>query len=110
MGKSSTNKHSHQPRTSEGKESQLINLAMKLAEKKLRDGTASSQVITHFLRLATAKTQLEAEKLKADVKLSSAKVDKINSDRDMKNVYEQVIDAMKKYQGDMEDDEYEDEY
>lgn len=110
MGKSSTNKHNHQPRTSEGKESQLINLAMKLAEKKLRDGTASSQIITHFLSLATAKTQLEAEKLKADVKLSSAKVDKIKSDRDMKNIYEQVIDAMKKYQGDAEDDEYEDEY
>lgn len=110
MRKSSTNEHNHQPRTAEGKESQLINLAMKLAEKKLRDGTASSQIITHFLGLATAKAQLEAEKLKADVKLSSAKVDKINSDRDMKNIYEQVIDAMKKYQGEMEDDDYEDEY
>lgn len=105
-------RRTNQPRTAEGKENQLINLAMKLAEKKLRDGTASSQIITHFLNLATAKVQLEAEKLRADVALSGAKIEKLKSDNDIKELYESAITAMKSYQGDdnMEDEEYDEEY
>lgn len=105
-------RRTNQPRTAEGKENQLINLAMKLAEKKLLDGTASSQIITHFLNLATAKVQLEAEKLRADVALSGAKIEKLKSDSDIKELYESAIAAMKSYQGanEMEDDEYDEGY
>lgn len=98
-------------RTEKGKENQLINLAMKLAEKKLRDGTASSQIITHFLHLATAKAELEAEKLRTDVALSNAKIHKIESDEDIRELYESAINAIKGYQGEFndEDEEYYDE-
>ena len=85
---------------------------MKLAEEKLRNGTASSQIITHFLGLATAKAQLEAAKLRADVALSDAKIEKLKSDNDIKELYESAITAMKSYQGgnELEDDEYDEEY
>lgn len=36
------------PLTPEGKENQMISLAMDCAESQLRDGTASSAVIVHF--------------------------------------------------------------
>ena len=54
--------------TPEARENQLISLAMDQAEQQLMDGTASSQVITHFLKLATSKTALEKEKLKKENK------------------------------------------
>lgn len=108
MKKGAIIKKESQPRTAKGKENQLINLAIKLAEQKLKDGTASSQIITHFLSLATAKSQLEAEKLRADVYLSNEKARQIQRDQETKHMYEEVIEAIKGYQGrsDDEDDEY----
>ena len=37
--------------TPEGRENEMVSLAIDLAEKQIREGTASSQVITHFLKL-----------------------------------------------------------
>lgn len=96
-------------RTPEGRENQLINLAIDLAEKQLRDGSASSQVITHFLKLATVKEQLENEKLRADLRVAEAKIDNYKSQADIKGLYEKAINAMKEYAGfgTVEEEEYE---
>lgn len=86
-------------RTPEARENQLINLAMNLVEKQLMEGTATSQVITHFLKLATVKEELENEKLKADLRLAEAKIDSIHSQSEIKELYVKAMDAMKRYAG-----------
>lgn len=95
-------------RTEEAREQQLINDAMNLAEKKLKDGTASSQIVCHFLNLATEKARLEREKIRADVKLQDAKVSALESQKTSEELYSRVISAMKKYQG-ITDEEYYDD-
>lgn len=94
--------------TPEARESQLCSLAIDLAEQQLLDGTASSQVITHFLKLATAKEQLERERLKKENQLLDAKTKAIDSAEEMKELYGKAITAMMKYSGHAA--EIEDEY
>ena len=94
----------------EAREAQLISLAVDLAEKQLRDGTASSQVITHFLKQSTAKAELEKEKLRNENLLLEAKTKAIESAEEMKIIAENAIKAMRNYQGLGVPDEYEDEY
>ena len=95
--------------TPEAREDQLIALATNLAEKQLMEGTASSQVITHFLKLATAKAELEKEKLRIENKKTEAQIKSIESGDEMKALYENAIKAMKNYAGYGDPDEYEDD-
>lgn len=96
-------------RTPEGRENQLIGLAVDLAEKKLLDGSASSQLICLLLNLATTKAKLELEKLKSDVNLSNAKVTSLENQESSKDLYAQAIEAFKTYSGQNNvDDEYDD--
>lgn len=90
----------------EARELQLINLAVNLAEQQLRDGTASSQVITHFLKLGTTRAELEKEKLMKENKLMDAKTKAIESGEEMKALYDNAIKAMRNYAGYGEPDEY----
>ena len=95
----------------ESRENQLVSYAIDLAEKQLIEGTASSQVITHFLKLATTKAQLEKEKLARENQLLKVKAESIESDKNSGQLYEDAINAFKKYSGyggDNNDDEYED--
>jgi hypothetical protein len=95
--------------TPEARENQLIALATNLAEKQLREGTASSQVITHYLKLATTKEKLEKEKLEAENKLLKAKTESLESSKRIEELYAQAIKAMRTYSGsdtEEEDDEY----
>ena len=85
--------------TLESVEGQLINLTIALAKKQLLDGTASSQVMTHFLKLGSTKEQLEKEKLKGENALLKAKVEELNSRKDTKIMYENALAAMKTYSG-----------
>jgi hypothetical protein len=94
--------------TLEGREHQLISLAADLAEKQLAEGTASSQVITHFLRLASTREQLEQERLKRENLLLSAKVDQIASAKRIEELYETALNAMRQYAG-RDIETYEDE-
>lgn len=95
--------------TPESRENQLIYLATELAEKQLREGTASSQVIAHFLKLGTAKESLEREKLQEENRLLKAKTKSIEDAADMKEIYAQAIKAMQSYSGQGDDDDS-DEY
>ena len=90
----------------EARENQLISLATNLAERQLLDGTASSQVITHFLKLGTTKAELEKEKLKRENKLMEAKTKAFESAEEMKVLYENAIKAMRNYGGHGDPDEY----
>jgi hypothetical protein len=85
--------------TSEGRENQLISLAADLAEKQLVSGTASSQVITHFLKLASTREKLEQERLHRENLLLSAKVDQISSAKRIEELYEKALNAMRDYAG-----------
>lgn len=85
--------------TPEGRENQLIMLATDLAEKQLREGTASSQVITHFLKLATTNAKLETERLIKENKLLDAKAEEIQNRQSSDEKYIEAIRAMSEYQG-----------
>lgn len=85
--------------TPEARENQMISLAVDLAEKQLLEGTASSQVITHFLKLATRKEQIEREILEKQKDLIEAKTKAYQSDEEMKAMYKDAIEAFKTYSG-----------
>ena len=85
--------------TPEGRENQMISLAVDLAERQLREGTASSQVITHFLKLATTKAELEKEKLRQENELLRAKTKSLESQDNSEQLYKDAIAAMKRYGG-----------
>lgn len=85
--------------TPEVRESQLQKLAYDLAEKQLRDGTASAQVITQFLKSASAREKLELAKIKQEQKLLEARSDQMASNQRMEELYEGAINAMRAYGG-----------
>lgn len=95
-------------RTPEARENQLINLAVDETERRLRNGTASSQILTVLLKLATTKAQLELEKLRSDISLQKAKEQEIEDKASNSDLYAQALAAFKSYRGDS-DEEYDDE-
>lgn len=97
--KLTTKKRKPPAKTPEGREQQLISLATDVAEEQMRNGTASSQVIVHFLKLATTKTELEKEKLKRENELLRVKAENIESQKNIEALYKEAIDAMKTYGG-----------
>lgn len=101
-----TKKRKPPAKTPEAREQQLISLATDVAEQQMIDGTASSQVITHFLKLATTKAELEKEKLRRENKLLEVKAESYESQKNIEALYKEAIDAMKTYGGlDTSDDE-----
>lgn len=85
--------------TPEARENQMIGYAVNLAEKQLREGTASSQVITHYLKLATSKERLEREKLELEKELLVAKTEALQSSKRVEELYAKAITAMQVYSG-----------
>lgn len=77
----------------------MIALAQNLAEQQLMDGTASSQVITHYLKLGTEKAKLEREMLEKQVELTVAKTKAIESTEKIEQLYSNAIRAMREYSG-----------
>ena len=93
--------------TPEAREKQLIALANEAAEKQLREGTASSQIITYFLKAGSTKDQLELEKLREENRLLKAKTEALQSQKRMEETYAEALAAMRKYSGQGGDvDEY----
>lgn len=91
-----------------GRENQVIALALDLAEKHLREGTASSQVITHFAKLGSTREQLEQERLRNENVLLQAKVAQLQSAQRVEELYAEAIKAMRSYSG-QEAEPYDDE-
>jgi len=92
--------------TPEARENQLISLAVDLAEQQLRDGTASSQVIAHYLKQSTAKAQLEKEKLIQENRLLQAKTEAYQSAKSSEELYKKALAAMRTYSGQGEPNDY----
>jgi hypothetical protein len=91
--------------TLEGREHQLIAAAIDLAEKQIIKGTASSQIITHFLKLGSIKEQKELLLLEQELELKKAKTEAIQSGKRIEELYLNALNAMRTYTGSMGDDE-----
>lgn len=91
------------PEMPEARQAMLVNLAELCAERQLREGTASSAVIVHYLKLATEHEKLERLKLEAEVELAKAKVEALAKAAEVSEKYEAAIAAMKKYSGNDDD-------
>lgn len=99
--------------TPEARENQLIAAATDLAEKQLRDGTASAQVVTHYLKLGSSREQLEQARLQGEVELQKARIDQIASAVRMEEMFTEAIKAMRSYQGEepeLIEGEFEEDY
>lgn len=96
--------------TPEARTNQLVALAYDLAEKQLMEGTASSQVITEFLKIGSSENKLKMEKLEAENELLRAKAEKLQSEQRSEELFAEAIKAMSRYQGRNEEEEEEYEY
>lgn len=85
--------------TPEGRENQLIAMANDLAERQLREGTASAQVITHYLKLGSTRERLEQERLAAEVELQKAKVQAMAATSRIEELIGDALRAFKSYSG-----------
>jgi hypothetical protein len=83
----------------EARENQLVSLAVDLAERQLLEGTASAQVITHYLRLGSTKDRIEKEILEKQKDLIEAKVQSLHSEQRIEELYANVLSALKDYSG-----------
>lgn len=116
MGKvkeNTTTKKMRPAMTPEARENQLISLAVDLAERQLLEGTASSQVITHYLKLGTQKERIEREILEKQKELIEAKTENIKSAQRIEELYTNALNAMRSYGGhrqEVSEDEFDDDY
>ena len=96
-------------KTPEARENQLVAMAVDLAEKQLRDGTATSQVITHFLKMGSTKEKIEKEILEKQKELITAKTEALKSQKRIEDLYANALNAMRRYSGVSELDDEEDD-
>lgn len=85
--------------TDEGRESQLVSMAMDLAEQQIMNGTASSQVITHFLKLGSTRERLEQERLQEENIMLRHKTEALAAAARVEELYGKALDAMRNYSG-----------
>lgn len=86
--------------TPEGRENQIVAMAVDLAERQIADGTASAQVITHFLKMGSTREKLEQERLHEEVSLKRAQREQLESQARVEELYTKALDAMRGYKGD----------
>ena len=95
--------------TPEGREQQLIALAMEATEKRIRNGTASAQELVHFLKAGSPTAKLERQILEKQRELLVAKTAAIESQKRVEELYANALSAMRAYSGDPEKgNDYED--
>ena len=91
--------------TPESREDQLVALAINLAEKQLLEGTASAQVISHFLKIGSTKERIEKEILEEQKDLIKAKTEALKSEKRVEELYEEALNAMRRYAGQSVDED-----
>lgn len=96
-------------RTIEKRENQLIALAFDLVEKRLREGTATSQETTHFLKLGSTKEKLEREMMEGQKKLLTAKTENLQSSQKTEGALQKVLEALASYRGQDIDEEFDED-
>ena len=111
MAKAVKTSRTRTPLTPEARENLMISLAMDLAEQQLRDGTASSQLITEFVKRGSTKARIEKELLEKQRDLAAAKADAIKAADRLEELMKEATKAMRRYQGmDEEEEEFDDGY
>lgn len=105
-----TNRKMRPALTPEARENQLVSLAVDLAEQQLRDGTASSQVITHYLKIGSMKERLEKQILEKQKDLIEAKTQNLQSAKRIEELYSKALNAMRDYSGHPEENNDENLY
>lgn len=85
--------------TPEARENQLVSLAVDLAEKQLSAGTASAQVITHYLKLGSTREKLEQERMEQEIDLLAARREALESAARVEEIYTEALSAMRSYAG-----------
>ena len=96
--------YDHKSMNPDARQNQLISLAEQEAEKRIRNGTASSQIIVHYLELGTSKYKREVQILEHQDELLQAKTDTLRTAKDTKKLYEDAMNVMKKYSGNSDDE------
>lgn len=85
--------------TPEARENELVSMASDLAEEQIRNGTASSQVVTHFLKLGSSRERLEQQRLEHENELTRVKIEAIESQKRVEELYMEALQAMRTYSG-----------
>ncbi len=106
ISSSTSSKRMRPALTPEARENQMISLAVDLAEKQLMEGTASSQVITHYLKLGSTKERIEKEILEKQKQLIEAKTQSLQSAQRIEELYTDALNAIRKYSGQGDSDDY----
>jgi hypothetical protein len=94
--------------TPEARENQLISAAVDLVERQIQEGTASSQVLTHYLKLGTTRERLEQQKLRGENELLRARVEALASGARVEELYTNALAAMRSYAGHAPEEELDD--
>ena len=90
----------HPPaRTAEAREMEMIGLAMDLAEQRLRDGTASSAEVCHFLKLGSSRERIEQKDKQMEIELKAAKTEALQASKRIEELYTDAISAVMSYSG-----------
>lgn len=109
--RNSEGKSRHRPpaTTPEARENQLVSAAIDLAEQQISNGTASAQVITHFLKLGSTRERLEQQRLEHENELTRVRIEAIESQKRVEELYMEALQAMRSYSPDlvMSDDDIE---
>jgi hypothetical protein len=87
--------------TPEARENEMISLATDLAEEQIRAGSASSQVISHFLKLGSTRERLEQQRLEHENELTRVKIEQIESQKRVEELYLEALTAMRSYSGNL---------
>lgn len=99
---SESNSRPRRPATTpEAREQQLVASAIDLAEQQINNGTASSQVITHFLKLGSTRERLEQQRLEHENELTRVRIEAIESQKRVEELYMEALQAMRSYSGDV---------
>ena len=99
---SKSSSRSRKPATTpEGRENELVSSAIDLAETQIKNGTASSQVITHFLKLGSTRERLEQQRLEHENELTRVRIEAIESQKRVEELYMEALQAMRSYSGDI---------
>ena len=97
---SETSSRQRRPATTpENREARMVSLAESLAERQLRDGTASSPVVVHYLKLGSSRERIEQKRLEGEVELQKAKIEAMASTQRLESLYVDAMKAMRGYQG-----------
>lgn len=77
----------------------MIALAFDATESRIRSGEASSQELTHFLKLGSSRERLEQIRLDHENELTRVKIQAIESQQRIEELYVDAIKAMRSYAG-----------